>query len=388
MSNQKLVSTRLNRDDRAPIKVEKRHLLGPADILPSQDSLEIVGVLNAGFFTLNNRSFLVARVDEVVGCEEFRKIVKLHQCDAAVPYFDTRSNELYAVPVRYPSNYDPDHDHLIVPETFASSETLNDEGLYLPYLSHLRLVEITQDCSYVSDRILVQPSSKYDCFGCQDARTTVLDGNVILTYNGLGLFGSTIHCSRLDDQFIAAAPRVILAPDQKHACVFPERIGGQIYMVSRPLVRTYINAAGIWMYCSNDFVRWKVLTAVVLPRTNMWDCARVGPGAPPIATDRGWVLFYYGVDSENSYHVGAVILDLQDPSRIIARSDRPIFSPSLDWELRGQRADIVFPAGVNCNRDKDRIELYYGAADTHVAVASFSLSELMNFLLRDQSANS
>jgi predicted GH43/DUF377 family glycosyl hydrolase len=98
-------------------------------------------------------------------------------------------------------------------------------------------------------------------------------------------------------------------------------------------------------------------------------------------TDHGWLLFYYGVDAEKSYHVGSVLLDRENPTHVIARTSRPIFSPYLEWELNGRRADSVFPSGVNYKLKDDRIELYYGAADTRIAVAYFSLTNLVQFML-------
>lgn len=365
----------------APFEVRRRRLLEPARLVPSGGILEVAGVLNPAFIALDGRSILVARVDEIISHDEAHAQARRHLCDAVIPYFDIQEAKLHAIPVRYPENYDPDHDRLFVPDTVDGAEGLNARGLYLSYISHLRLIEIAQDGSYMSDRVLVSPATAYDQFGCEDPRVVLVDRRLILTYNGLGAYGSVIHGVRLDETLCALPPKILLSADQKHGCLFPERVNQQFYLAARPLVRTQIKADGIWLHVSADSEFWKVLGPIVLPRSDMWDSTRVGPGAPPILTHHGWLLFYYGVDADKSYHVGAVLLDQENPARVKARTSHPIFSPSLEWELNGRRADSVFPSGANYKLREDRIELYYGAADSCIGVAVFSFSDLIQFML-------
>jgi beta-1,2-mannobiose phosphorylase / 1,2-beta-oligomannan phosphorylase len=382
MSNHKERSTRAHIVPRTAIQMVRRIIFRDDQLVPTHPILSPIAVLNPGFFHKDGRSFLIVRTDELVDDDHVRFLKDAYQCDAAVPYFDLREMAARAIPVNFPPDYDPDHDNLIVPPEFASAASVNREGLYLQYLSHLRIAEIDAKKDVLWERPIVTPSTMHDRYGCQDAHAVVLAGSVWITYNGLGLCGSTAQCCTLDRNLSISSRRMLFAPDQKHVSIFPERVEGRIFAVSRPLVRTYIKAAGVWAYCSNDGVHWKVLGPLLLPRDNSWDSARVGPGGPPILTADGWLQFYYGVDKEKSYHIGAVMLDRNDPMKVLSRSEEPIFSPSFEWELHGRRADSVFPSGAYFDSDDDRIDLYYGAADTSVAVAIFSCSDLIRHLSR------
>ena len=116
---------------------------------------------------------------------------------------------------------------------------------------------------------------------------------------------------------------------------------------------------------------------MLMPRPGMWDCVRVGPSTSPIKLREGWLTFYYGVDSSDSYHVGAVLLDASEPRRVVARSGKPILSPTLPWERSGRRADTVFAGGAELVPGTDFIHLYYGAVDTYIGAVELRLSALL-----------
>src|ERR1035437_2121682 len=374
MSNQKRFSTRTTCAATPLPNVNRKRILGPEHLAPSSPGFVVAGVLNAGFLCFAEKHLLVARVDEVVDSAIVKASKNKYAADDAVPFFDYETSKLSPVPVNCPPRYDPDHDYMVVSPKF---EAVAARRLYFSYISHLRLVEIDLDYRYCSDRVILSPSYKHDCYGCEDARAVFVDSTIAIVYNALGICGSTIHRAQLAEYLSVTSREMILAPDQKHGCMFPRRIGGQLLMATRPLVRTYISAAGIWFYSSYDGLRSKVLGSVVLPRLDStWYNVRVGPRAPPICTDKVFLLFYYGVDSEKSYHIGAVLLDLENPTQILLRTPLPLFSPEYDWELNGRRADTVFPSGAHFD-GKDRVLLYYGAADTCVGVATFSLLELL-----------
>jgi predicted GH43/DUF377 family glycosyl hydrolase len=282
--------------------------------------------------------------------------------------------------VNVPANYDPDHDRLIVHPTVKDAAPLNEEGIYLPYVSHLRLIEIDASGSLLQESILKTPSSEFDKYGCEDARATIVGDTIEVTYNGIGRYGSTGMVISLDSHTLEVRQKdiVILGPDQKHQCIFGKTSARNYFLLCRPLVRTTINAAGAWLLTSSDLRSWRVLGPLLLPRSGAWDSDRVGPGTPPRETSQGWLMFYYGVDREKSYHIGAALLDGSDPSRVIARSAVPIFSPTEDWELHGRRADIVFPTGLDILGDD--VTLFYGAADMYIAIAKMSLGDVLAHL--------
>jgi predicted GH43/DUF377 family glycosyl hydrolase len=128
---------------------------------------------------------------------------------------------------------------------------------------------------------------------------------------------------------------------------------------------------------------------IIGPRINTWDSAKVGISAPPIKTKYGWLLLYHGISkSHNIYRVGAVLLDLKDPSSIIARTADPIFEPQEQYEKLGIINNVVFPCGMAVIKPArlggdGLLYIYYGGADTVVGVATIELSIVLKALTRD-----
>ena len=120
---------------------------------------------------------------------------------------------------------------------------------------------------------------------------------------------------------------------------------------------------------------------LALPRWGMWDELRTGASAVPFKTERGWLELYHGVDRETTYAMGAVLLDLADPRRVLARSASPILSPTEIYECMGLFNDTVFSCGVvPLGENGERIRMYYGAADSVVAAADFDVREILDSL--------
>ena len=115
-------------------------------------------------------------------------------------------------------------------------------------------------------------------------------------------------------------------------------------------------------------------------REGAWDSARVGAGAAPIKTAKGWLSIYHGANEKHQYCLGAFLMDLNDPSKIIARSDVPIMVPTATYETSGFFGNVVFTNGHIIHPDGDTITVYYGAADEFVCGAHFSLQEIFSLL--------
>ncbi|MEK7117485.1 MAG: glycosidase, partial [Patescibacteria group bacterium] len=130
-----------------------------------------------------------------------------------------------------------------------------------------------------------------------------------------------------------------------------------------------------------SFVEWssEVFSSDLVPRRGMWDGAKVGIAAPPIKTKYGWLLLYHGVSWSTVYRVGAVLLDLKDPTTVLARTAVPLFEPEAEYEIKGVMPRVVFPCGLVARGDT--AFMYYGAADSTVGVATFSIKEILKRLV-------
>lgn len=161
---------------------------------------------------------------------------------------------------------------------------------------------------------------------------------------------------------------VVLDEPNKDASLFPEKINGKYVMFHRRM-------PDIWIAYSDDLKTWYNHTKIMspIPDSN-WECEKIGIAGPPIKTDQGWFLIYHGVNKEKVYCLGAALLDLNDPSKVIARQAEPILEPELDWEVNGYVPNVVF--GCGHAEIGDRILVYYGGADTVIGVAELNKKDI------------
>ncbi len=170
--------------------------------------------------------------------------------------------------------------------------------------------------------------------------------------------------------------------DARNGVLFPRRVGGRYLRLERPNARTASGGVPsgdeIVLAESSDLVRWRTVGPVFRGRPRFWD-ELIGPGPPPFETPQGWLLVYHGVATHfascNIYQAGVCLLDLENPTRVIARGTRNILEPREPYELLGQVPNVVFPTGLVA--DDAHLRLYYGAADTAVAMATTSVGELL-----------
>ncbi len=220
--------------------------------------------------------------------------------------------------------------------------------------------------------------------GCEDPRLIEIGNKIYMFYTAFdGINPPRIALTWIlakdfvEQKWDWAKPVLISPPDisDKDACVFPEKINGQYFIIHR--IADSINL--VFSPTLNfDGKTWIEEYRWISPRAGMWDSKKVGLASPPIKTKKGWVLFYHGIGEDNFYRVGAILLDLTDPAKIIARSDNPIFEPETDYEKDGQISNVVFPCGAVLINDK--FFLYYGGADSVVGVATIGKDELLKYL--------
>ena len=218
--------------------------------------------------------------------------------------------------------------------------------------------------------------------GCEDPRITKIGNTLYMfytAYDGKDLpriaFTSILVKDFLDKKWNWKKPILISPPefDNKDACLFPKKIEGKYLIFHR-----MGNDIDIALVPNLDFKNnsWLEEQIWIKPRRGFWDSVKVGVAAPPIETKKGWVLLYHGVSKEGIYRVGAVLLSLKDPTKIIARTDRPLFEPEMPYEKSGQVPNVVFPCG--CVVIDDKFFIYYGGADSVVAVATIGVNQLLD----------
>ena len=171
--------------------------------------------------------------------------------------------------------------------------------------------------------------------------------------------------------------------DDRDVILFPEKIGGKFMMLHRP-AEWVGNGHGcrepsIWIASSPDLLDWKDHRLLATP-AYAWEEMKIGGGTPPLRTSRGWLFLYHGVDRKRVYLTGAMLLDLKDPTRILARLPEPVLEPEMPYERDGIVPNVVFPTGNIVMGD--RLMVYYGGADKVCCVATASVRALLAHLLR------
>jgi predicted GH43/DUF377 family glycosyl hydrolase len=177
---------------------------------------------------------------------------------------------------------------------------------------------------------------------------------------------------------------VISHPRNRGASLFPEKIGGKYYKIDRPGggPNSYCT---MWISSSPDLIHWGQFRPLLHPGYKFWNANRVGP-TPPIQTDRGWLVIIHGQwgpPGGKQYYIGAILLDLLDPARIIGRTSSYLLAPQMGYELHGNCDNTVFPCGALAKPEKDELWLYYGGADSCVGLATGSLSAVVDACLRE-----
>ncbi len=173
----------------------------------------------------------------------------------------------------------------------------------------------------------------------------------------------------------------LLPPEDKDSCMFPRRFRGRFALIHRPIVR---GEAHMWISFSPDLKHWGDHRLLIRTRTAYWDCHRVGLACQPIETPQGWMIFYHGVRVTAAgliYRLGLVLLDLEEPWKVRRRSAEWVLGPREVYERLGEVGGVVFPTGVTVSKETDQLNLYYGAADCTVAVATASLSNCIDYIM-------
>lgn len=223
--------------------------------------------------------------------------------------------------------------------------------------------------------------------GCEDPRITKIDDKLYMTYTAYdGTHPPRIALTSITvDDFLNKAwnwsmPKLISLPDvdDKDACIIKSKLPGKYIAFHRLGDSIWVDETDSLDFGNNKFLTGEIIAH---PRKQHWDNAKLGIAAPPIETDQGWLLLYHGVSHPgNIYKVGAVLLDLMDPRKIIGRTDYPLFGPETPYELEGQVGNVVFPCGAVVINDT--IFIYYGGADSVTGVATLSLKELLDVLVK------
>jgi beta-1,2-mannobiose phosphorylase / 1,2-beta-oligomannan phosphorylase len=332
-------------------------ILRPSDVPPSRPDFEVIGVLNAAVARLGAEILLLLRVVERPLNED---------------------GNVYLAPI-----FDPGSGKLILKSFPTGSREYNfsdprgigtPEGPYLTGISHLRLARSRDGVHFsVESTPALFPADEYETFGVEDPRVTQIGEDYFVSYVGVSRLGIVTKLARTRDFRTFERLGVIFPPDNKDVVLFPGKIGGKYYVLHRPSTSSF-GKPEIWMAESPDQIDWGHHCRLIGVRQNGWEDDKVGGGATPFLTPQGWVEIYHAANKDNRYVLAAFLMDRDHPSEVLARSEHPILEPEMDYELHGFYGNVVFSCGALYA--DGHIQIYYGAADTCMALAEIDLKDL------------
>ncbi len=225
------------------------------------------------------------------------------------------------------------------------------------------------------------PFAEYEEYGVEDPRITAIEGEFLITYSAYSRNGVRIALARTKDFVNVEKYSLITEADYRNVVIFPEKIDGRYARLDRP--HSEIAPWSIWISYSPDLRHWGDSQLVMRPVQYHWDEMKIGPGAPPIKTDQGWLSIYHGVFQTMAgsiYRLGVALHNLTDPAKIIGVSDSWILQPEDAWEITGYVNNVVFSCGAVAEAD-GTVKIYWGGADTVMCAGEATISDLVALCL-------
>jgi len=339
-------------------------IITPDNVKPSREDFEVVGSFNPGVAEFGNATYLLIRVAEMPKEKRDGKIALpgVENGNIAIDWqkIDT-VNILDERLVRFKSN----------------------NLMRLTNISHLRLAKSRDGINIDSiDEIpTISPEEPYEEFGIEDARITPIGDRFYITYVAVSRHGIVTALASTKDFLYFEKHGIIFPTENKDVVIFPEKIGNNYVAFHRPLSANPFGPPEIWMAYSPDLIHWGHHYSIIGSDSD-WEFMKVGAGTPPVKTPEGWLEIYHyscradETDNVGVYYTGAALFDLDNPQRLIGKSEHPILIPETDYERQGFLSNIVFPTGVIVKGDE--LFIYYGAADTYTAITKLSLQDILD----------
>ncbi len=223
-----------------------------------------------------------------------------------------------------------------------------------------------------------------EAWGVEDPRVTWIEerNEWIIAYTAYSTSGPLVSLAATKDFVHFARLGPVMPPDDKDAAIFPRRFGNRYAMIHRPVSAGL--GAHMWISFSPDLTHWGDHHILLHARRGAWwDANKIGLSPPPLETPEGWLILYHGVRVTAGgclYRLGLALLDLEDPCRVLRRSDEWIFAPEMPYERQGDVNGVVFPCGWILDKTSGAIRMYYGGADSCLALATAQVSEILDYL--------
>jgi len=343
-------------------RLSDQPILKTSDVKPAIDGFEVLGAFNPAACLVGDEVILLLRVAEAPKAEKGHITIPLIEEQDGVP----------TLTVKHFAEPDEDYDPRVV--TIQGKQ-------YLTSLSHLRVARSRDGIHFtIGEKPFLFPARMDESYGIEDARITFLEGKYWITYTAVSEHGPGVGLATTTDFRDVERLGMILPPPNKDVALFPQQINGKYVLLHRPMVSD-IGKPSVWLAESDDGIHWgnhRFLfggRGLADPRF-AWEGGKIGAGPEPILTDEGWLVCYHGADATHAYSLALTLLDKDDPSLVLDRSNTPLLTPELSWEREGFFPNVVFSNGwirwPDGSDKAGKIWVYYGAADSGVGLAELT----------------
>lgn len=334
--------------------MNKRLIINKNDIKPSNEHMKVLGVFNPAIIQKDNETIMIARVAEVVKKYEDKYFV--------VPTY--KNNKISYIKIdRHDSDFD-----------FSDARVIrNHKQNYLTSISHFRVARSEDGVHFLFTNTRIFPETEYEVYGIEDPRITQIGDDYFITYSAISDHGINVALMKTTDFYHFERLGIIFPFDNKDCVIFPHKINDLFYAFHRPS-KSDFGHLDMWTSESRDLLHWGNHRVMVNARPSYQLSSRIGAGAVPFMTDKGWVVIYHAADANHQYHLAAMLLDADNPNRILMRSKKPLLEPEEEFEKNGFFNNVVFTCGLT--RKDDYVTIYYGVCDENIALCQISITEI------------
>ena len=341
-------------------KYENNPVIKPSDVKPSLEGYKVVGAFNPGAITYGDEIILLLRVAEK--CESKPGFV-------STPVYKFESVYVISTGAMVSAGF------FLFPLKDTRGVIYKGKD-YLSTMSHIRLARSKDGINFtVEDKPFIYPVDESEKYGCEDARVTFIDGKYYINFTVVSE-DSWSTALMVTENFITIERKgIIFHPENKDVSIFPEKVNGKYIALHRPN-NSGFGKASVWYSESPDMLHWGNHKCIARPRDMKWELMKIGGGAPPIKTTDGWLSIYHGKGDNSLYSLFCLLLDLNEPYKVVRRAETPLLIPTEPFEIEGFFGNVVFTNGMV---EKDgNIYIYYGAADESVGLAITDIDSLLN----------
>ncbi len=340
--------------------MEKQLIIEASSIKPTRPDFEVIGVFNPAITKYRNEYIMMARVAERVKQTDDNFIL--------IPHYS--HNEGICIH-KLPKN-SPDFDY----SDRRIIKNCNDS--FLTSVSHLRIFKSVDGINFdLENGIIIFPDNIYEEYGIEDPRITKLDDAFYVTFTAVSSNGINVRLMKTTDFVTFKRMGNIFHSDNKDCVIFPQKINGKYFALHRPSISQF-GKLDIWTATSENLSDWGNHQIMPGARVEYQESIRVGAGAVPFLTDKGFVVIYHSANKHHNYHLCAMLLDKDDPNIVLKKSTKPLIKPTEQYEMSGFVNNVVFTCGL-INKDKD-VYVYYGVCDENIAMCHLTMQEIWNNL--------